>query len=271
MGRPAGPPEGRSVAVAEVPEFKDLHGRETGTWAVKDSRAHGREVRSMFARISGVYDFMNHFLSLNRDKAWRRNVVARLDRDTWEVLDLCAGTGDLALACVAGDRGRTWLAADFCPEMLTGAKGKAGAEQLQLSAADAMNLPFAENSVDAVTVGFGVRNFADVRRGLREITRVLRPGGQLLVLEFYRDDQAATGEGRGVPGLIRFGLNTIIPLLGKLVGRDSAAYSYLPDSMGEFLTPDEFAALLTEFGFSAVFVERQTFGIAHIVGGRTPK
>ncbi len=134
-----------------------------------------------------------------------------------------------------------------------------------------MNLPFGENKVDAVTVGFGVRNFADVRRGLKEISRVLRPGGQLMVLEFYRDNPEAQGEGRGVPGLIRFGLNTIIPLLGKIVGRDSAAYSYLPNSMGEFLTPDEFAALLAEFEFTDVFVERQTFGIAHIVGGRTVK
>ncbi len=257
--------------MAEAPDFKDLHGREAGSWAVKDGTAHGREVRTMFARISGVYDFMNHLLSLNRDKAWRKNVVARLDQDTWEVLDLCAGTGDLALACVAGEKGRTWIAADFCYEMLLGAHGKQGADQLQLSAADAMNLPFTENSVDAVTVGFGVRNFADVRRGLQEITRVLRPGGQLMVLEFYRDNPTAGGDGRGVPGLIRFGLNTIIPLLGKLVGRDSAAYSYLPNSMGEFLTPDEFAALLEEFEFTEVFVERQTFGIAHIVGGRTPK
>ncbi len=235
--------------VADSPEFKKLHGRETGTWAVQDSAAHGREVRSMFARISGVYDFMNHLLSLNRDKAWRDHVVARLDPDAWEVLDLCAGTGDLALAAVNGGKGRTWIAADFCPEMLLGARGKSGAEQLQLSAADAMNLPFGENKVDAVTVGFGVRNFADVRRGLAEIVRVLRPGGQLMVLEFYRDDPAAQGEGRGVPGVIRFGLNTVIPAVGKLVGRDSAAYSYLPSSMGEFLTPDEFAGLLAEFGF----------------------
>ena len=254
-----------------VAEFKDVHARDSETWAVKDQEVHGREVRSMFARISGVYDFMNHLLSFNRDKAWRKRVVARLDSDAWEVLDLCAGTGDLALEAVRGGRGRVWIAADFCPEMLEGSRGKKRADELQLSAADAMNLPFRENSVDAVTVGFGVRNFADVRRGLAEIVRVLRPGGQLMVLEFYRDDRAATGEGRGVPGPIRFGLNTVIPAVGKLVGRDGAAYKYLPSSMGEFLTPDEFAALLGEFGFTDVFIERQTFGIAHIVGGRTPK
>ncbi len=249
-------------------DFQDIHGRKAGTWAVRDDQAHGREVRSMFARISGVYDFMNHFLSLNRDKTWRKNVAARLDSDIWEVLDLCAGTGDLALACRRADKGRTWIAADFCPEMLEGSRGKEGADALLLSAADAMQLPFGNRSVDAVTVGFGVRNFADVRRGLAEIARVLRPGGQFMVLEFYRDDREAVGEARGVPGLIRFGLNTVIPLIGKIVGRDSAAYSYLPSSMSEFLTPAEFADLLGEFGFAEVFVERQTFGIAHIVGGR---
>jgi demethylmenaquinone methyltransferase/2-methoxy-6-polyprenyl-1,4-benzoquinol methylase len=249
-------------------DFRDIHGRKAGTWTVRDEQAHGREVRSMFARISGVYDFMNHFLSLNRDKTWRNNVAARLDSDVREVLDLCAGTGDLALACRRADKGCAWIAADFCPEMLEGSRGKEGADSLLLSAADAMQLPFGDRSVDAVTVGFGVRNFADVRRGLAEIARVLRPGGQFMVLEFYRDDREASGEARGVPGPIRFGLNTVIPLFGRIVGRDSAAYSYLPNSMGEFLTPAEFADLLREFGFNEVFIERQTFGIAHIVGGR---
>jgi len=249
-------------------DFRTVHGREQGSWAVKDQAAHGAKVRAMFARISGVYDFMNHFLSLNQDRKWRRNVVGRLDADTWELLDLCAGTGDLALEAVKQGKGKTVIAADFCPEMLRGARGKRGADRLCLSAADGLNLPFRRNSVDAVTVGFGVRNFADVRRGLAEITRVLRPGGQLMVLEFYRDDPTATDELRGTRGLIRFGLNTVVPALGKLVGRDGDAYSYLPDSMGEFLTPAEFRDLLIESGYRQTFVERQTFGIAHIVGGR---
>ncbi len=251
-------------------DFQDLHGRESGSWSVRDGQAHGREVRSMFARISNVYDFMNHFMSLNQDKRWRDHVVARLDNDSWEILDLCAGTGDLALACVRGGKGKSWIAADFCPEMLEGSQGKKDAEHLILSAADAMNLPFKDHTIDAVTVGFGVRNFADVRRGLKEISRVLRPGGQLLVLEFYNDDPQAVGEAHGVPGIIRFGLNTVIPFLGKLVGRDGKAYSYLPSSMGEFLTPTEFANLLGEYEFTETFIERQTFGIAHIVGGRLP-
>ncbi len=259
-------------------DFEELHGRQSGRWAVKDQDAHGREVRGMFARISGVYDFMNHFLSLNRDKSWRRRVVARLDGDVWELLDLCSGTGDLALEAVRGGKGKTFLSADFCPEMLAGSRGKKGADKLILSAADAMNLPFRDFCVDAVTVGFGVRNFADVRRGLQEIKRVLRPGGQLLVLDFFRSDADAdagagarfAGQARGVPAPIRFGLNTVVPLLGKLVGRDGRAYSYLPSSMDQFLTPLEFEELLREYGFADTFIERQTFGIAHIVGGRLP-
>lgn len=224
----------------------------------------------MFARIAGVYDFMNHLLSFNRDKAWRKRVARRIDADVWEALDLCAGTCDLALACQKAGRGKEWIAADFCAEMLQLAEGKAGAERLRYAAADAMNLPLRAACVDAVTVGFGVRNFGDVRRGLEEIRRVLRPGGQLLVLEFFRDDPRGRGERKGVAAPIRVLLNTLVPLLGRLFGRDGDAYSYLPSSMDRFLTTTEFADLMAEYGFDEVFVERQTFGIAHIVGGRLP-
>jgi demethylmenaquinone methyltransferase/2-methoxy-6-polyprenyl-1,4-benzoquinol methylase len=250
--------------------FESVHGRESGSWAVRDQENHGKLVRAMFARIAGVYDFMNHLLSFNRDKAWRRNVVKRVDGDAWEVLDLCAGTGDLALACMRGGKGRAWIAADFCPEMLQGADGKPGAERLARTAADAMQLPLKDHSVDVVTVGFGVRNFADVRRGLGEIARVLRPGGQLLVLEFFRDDREARGDERGVAGPIRIVVSTLVRVLGRLVGRDGSAYSYLPSSMDQFLTPRELRAVMQEFGFTDVQIERQTFGIAHIVGGRLP-
>ena len=231
-------------------DFSELHGREKESWAVNDSRAHGRAVRSMFAGIAGVYDFMNHLLSLNRDRAWRKRVAKRVAPDAWEALDLCAGTGDLALAC------------------LRAGKGKQGADQLVLAAADAMNLPLHNCCLDVVTIGFGVRNFAEVRRGLEEIRRVLRPGGQLLVLEFFRDDPQGQGPRKGVSGPIRILLNTFIPLLGRFFGRDGRAYSYLPGSMGQFLTPGEFQGLMKEYGFEEIFVERQTFGIAHIVGGK---
>ncbi len=247
--------------------FEDIHGRDE-SWAVRDRRRHSSTVRTMFARIAGVYDFMNHLLSLNRDKAWRRRVAALVDADAGEVLDLCAGTGDLALEIMRAGRGRAWIAADFCPEMLVGARGKRGADRLALAAADAMALPLQAASVDAVTVGFGVRNFADVKLGVAEIARVLRPGGQLLVLDFFRDDPRGTGQAKGVALPLRWLLNTLVPFLGRLVGRDGSAYSYLSHSMGAFMTPREFADLLEADGFSDAFVQRQTFGIAHIVGAR---
>ncbi len=250
--------------------FDEVHAREAGVWTVRDPQQHGRSVQAMFARIAGVYDFMNHFLSAGRDRAWRKRVAARIDHDAWEILDLFAGTGDLALACRAAGRGRAWLAADFCAEMLRGSRGKKGADELELLAADALALPLRDHSVDVVTVGFGVRNFADVRGGLGEIARVLRPGGQLVVLEFFRDDPRAHGELRGVVAPIRFLVGNSVRLLGRLVGRDKGAYAYLPASMDQFLTVREFRDLLAEYGFSDVEVERQTFGIAHIVSGRLP-
>jgi len=243
--------------------FDEVHAREAGVWTVRDPVQHGRSVQAMFARIAGVYDFMNHFLSAGRDRAWRKRVAARIDGDAWEILDLCAGTGDLALACRAAGRGRAWLAADFCAEMLRGSRGKKGADALDLLAADALALPLRDHSVDVVTVGFGVRNFADVRR-------VLRPGGQLLVLEFFRDDPGARGELRGVVGPVRMAVGAMVRVLGRAVGRDKGAYAYLPASMDQFLTVREFRDLLAEYGFSEVEVERQTFGIAHIVAGRLP-
>lgn len=242
--------------------------RRAGSWSVADPYVHGRAVRSMFARISGVYDRMNHLLSFNRDRSWRRNVVRRLDDDLDRLLDLCAGTGDLALACRAAGKGKQLIAADFCPPMLRAARGKPDAAQLRLVAADGLRLPWASAAFGAVVVGFGVRNFADVRRGLAEITRVLRPGGQLVVLDFFRHDPRGRGEGRGAAAPLRWLLGRAVPLVGRLVAGDGPAYRYLPGSMAAFLTPAEFAQLLAEFGYTAIYLERQTYGVAHIVGGR---
>ncbi len=247
--------------------FEDIHGRDE-SWAVHDRTRHSRTVRTMFARIARVYDFMNHLLSLNRDKAWRRKVASLVGPECGEVLDLCSGTGDLALEIMNAGRGKAWIAADFCPEMLVGARGKRGADQLVLTAADAMALPLRSDSVDVVTVGFGVRNYADVRQGVAEIVRVLRPRGQLLVLDFFRDDPSGKGQAKGVAAPLRILLNTLVPLVGRLVGRDGSAYRYLSNSMEAFMTPTEFSRLLVENGFTDTFIDRQTFGIAHIVGAR---
>jgi len=251
-----------------------IHERDPGSWTVRDPDVHSGTVRRMFARIARVYDFMNHFLSFNRDRKWRDNLARRLDVSVWELLDICGGTGDLGLACMAAGRAREVYCADFCPEMLVAGRGKtapgpAGRPLLPL-AADAMDLPFPESRFDAVVAGFGMRNLADPRRGAAEARRVLRPGGQILVLEFFRDDPEAEGQARGVPLPVRWYLNAFLPLLGKIFGRSRSAYAYLAASMGRFLTPTEFAELLRAEGFTDVFVERQTLGISHIVGGRRP-
>ncbi len=248
----------------------DIHDRDRTTGQVRDPQAHARAVRSMFARISGVYDRMNHLLSLNLDRRWRRHVATRLDDDVWEILDLCAGTGDLALACRAAGRGRAWLAMDFTPEMLRRGKPKPGGEALAWVAGDGLGLPLCDACVDAVVVGFGVRNLADLRGGVREMARVLRPGGQLLVLDFFRADPDGVGELRGPRRAVRALLGLAVPLLGRLAGGDGAAYGYLPASMDRFVTPRDFGELLREAGFAEIVVARQTLGVAHIVGGRFP-
>jgi demethylmenaquinone methyltransferase/2-methoxy-6-polyprenyl-1,4-benzoquinol methylase len=230
--------------------------------------AHAHEVRAMFARISGVYDRMNRLLSLGLDGRWRTVAAARLDAGVETVLDLCAGTGDLARACRAAGRGRVWIAADFTPEMLQHGRKRPGAAGLLWVAADGLCLPLRDGCVDAVVVGFGVRNLADVRAGLREMHRVLRPGGQLVVLEFFRDDPAAVGDARGAPALVRSLVGRLVPLAGWLVGRDHAAYSYLPVSTSRFVPPAEFVSLLTECGYDDVSVARLTCGVAHVVSAR---
>lgn len=250
--------------------FKDIHGRDGQTWTVRNAASHSREVRAMFARIAGVYDLMNHLLSLNLDRRWRHRLAARVEDGVGPVLDLCAGTGDLSLACSRMGKGRLLVATDFCMEMLRRGRRKRGAEAFRLLAADAMHLPFADGSFDAVLVGFGVRNLADVRRGLQEMTRVLRPKGQLLVLEFFRDDPGGNGARRGASVPVRRALSALIPLVGRLFSRDAAAYAYLPGSIDEFVTVAEFADLLRAAGCQDIFIERMTFGVTHIVGGKAP-
>jgi ubiquinone/menaquinone biosynthesis methyltransferase len=246
-----------------------IHDRDPDTWRVRDPGAHARAVRAMFARISGVYDRMNRLLSLGLDGRWRAVAAARLDAGVGTVLDLCAGTGDLARACRAAGRGRAWIAADFTPQMLQRGRRRPGAAGLHWVAADGLRLPLRDGSVDAVVVGFGVRNLADVREGLQEMRRVLRPGGQLVVLEFFRGDPQATAAARGAPALVRSLVGRLVPLAGRVVGRDQAAYSYLPGSTARFLSPAEFAALLADCGYDDIALTRLTLGVAHVVSAHS--
>lgn len=219
------------------------------------------DVRRLFASIAPVYDILNRVLSLRRDVAWRRALARRLPAgppSRW-TLDLACGTGDLAIELLR--RGHRVVGADFVEPMLRRAAAKAARRgaRLPLVVADAHRLPFRAGSFDAVTVAFGVRNFADRAAALGEIRRVLAAGGALGVLEF--------GLPRG-PSVRRAYLayfTRILPAIGRIVSGDRRAYAYLPESVLAYPPPEVFARDLEAVGFSEARWTDLTLGIAHIV------
>lgn len=233
--------------------------------SVSTPRGHAKRsyVKDMFTAIAPRYDLLNHLLSLNIDRWWRRRAIARLGwsgRPTGTYLDLCAGTLDLAaqLSRQRAFRGRV-VGADFVVPMLKLGRGKAS--RIRPVGADALGLPFAGASFDGCTVGFGVRNLEDLRAGLVEMARVLKPGARLVVLEF------TTPSFGPLRALYLFYFRRVLPLVGRIVSRHGTAYTYLPNSVLEFPDPDTFAGLLREAGFDDVGVESLTAGIAAIHWG----
>lgn len=218
--------------------------------------APAAEVRRMFARIAPTYDLLNGLLSARRDRAWRRAAVAAVDPGVERVLDMCAGTGDLALELARQRPGALVCAGDFCFEMLQRGLAKGLGRQALPATCDALALPFADATFDAVTAAFGVRNFEDVEAGLQEMRRVTRPGGQILVLEFFRSESAW----RDRP--FQFYFRRVLPRVGRLVSRDRDAYAYLPRSVGRFATRTEFATLLRRCGYTQVEHRDFSFGVA---------
>ena len=218
------------------------------------------EIRGMFGRIAHRYDLLNRVLSLGRDVSWRRTVAQRVAAARPErVLDVCTGTGDLALAM----HGMNVIGADFCLPMLLEAKSKSLSceRSLPLCAADALCLPIADESVDVVTVAFGARNFTDLDVGLSELARVLRPGGELLVLEFSRP------RGPMAP-VLGWWMRNVPPRVGRFVSGDPEAYSYLPESVSTFAEGGEMCRALEAAGLSDVEALRLTGGVASLYQGR---
>jgi demethylmenaquinone methyltransferase/2-methoxy-6-polyprenyl-1,4-benzoquinol methylase len=196
-------------------------------------------VRSMFDRIAPVYDVMNRVMTAGLDVRWRRRAARAAVRDGDRVLDAACGTGDLALADLAAGAGRV-TGLDFSEQMLVRARRKSA--EVEWMQGDMLALPFADATFDAATVGFGVRNVADLELALRELRRVLRPGGRLAILEITQPR-----------GLLRvfFGVwfDRIVPLLGKVLPGGSA-YTYLPASVKRFPPADELAELMRACGFA---------------------
>jgi demethylmenaquinone methyltransferase / 2-methoxy-6-polyprenyl-1,4-benzoquinol methylase len=205
-------------------------------------------VRGMFHAIAPSYDFLNHVLSLNLDKRWRRKAVARLN---WErvpdgrYLDLCAGTLDLAatLARQPGFRGLV-VGSDFVPRMLRLGRGKA--ERIESVAADSLELPYPDATFDGATVGFGARNLMDLDAGLREAARVLKPGARYVILE------VSIPPWQPLRGLFLLYFRRILPSVGRLVSRHSNAYTWLPESVLAFPEPSDLAERMTRAGFRDV-------------------
>ncbi len=215
-------------------------------------------IRRMFAGVAPRYDLLNRVLSLGIDRRWRREVVSSLSLESGDrVLDVCCGTGDLALEIAPRAR---CAACDFTWEMLTRAQQKstrAGAP-IRLAAADALRLPFPSGSFDAATVGFGVRNLEDLGAGLRELRRVLRPGGVLAILEFSQPTHFL------LRGLYRFYLHGLLPVIGRVLSKRQGAYRYLADSIAGFPDPQTLCRFLVDAGFGNASYRQLTGGIVAI-------
>jgi demethylmenaquinone methyltransferase/2-methoxy-6-polyprenyl-1,4-benzoquinol methylase len=222
----------------------------------------------MFDAIAGQYDFLNHLLSAGIDRRWRRKAIASLGLTGRErVLDLCTGTGDLALAAIDARPGAARVVGvDFAAAMLRIGLEKTRTRGLESRVAlvrgDAVSIPAATASVDAVTVAFGIRNVQDTGRACEEMCRILRPGGRLAVLEF------AIPTAPGVRGLYLWYFNRVLPRIGRLISKHNAAYGYLPASVGAFASPDEFVKILRQSGLTDIRAVPLTFGIVYLYTAR---
>jgi demethylmenaquinone methyltransferase/2-methoxy-6-polyprenyl-1,4-benzoquinol methylase len=249
----------RSVVVGAAPE------------GASDSHSAGRAVREMFTSIAPRYDLLNHVLSFNIDRLWWRRTARAfrkiVSRPDARILDLCCGTGDMtfALRRQAGDSTAQILGADFSHAMLQRAREKTPAEQNgsrpRWIEADALNLPFPNKHFDLVTSAFGFRNLADYDAGLREIVRVLRPGGECGILDF--------GEPKGAMGaLYRIYFKQVLPRVGTMISGVRGPYAYLPASVERFPPPEEMLARMKQAGLTEAGWTPYTFGIAGLFHGK---
>ncbi len=224
-------------------------------------------VRDMFAQIAGRYDLLNHLLSLNVDRYWRRVTVRRVPAlGTEPILDLCTGTGDLAFEYWKSTRGAVPIVgADFCHEMLQVARQKQSRRQIDeitFVEASAMELPFADDHFQIVSVAFGLRNIEDTDHGLKEIIRVCKPGGRVAVLEFSKPHR------QPFQGIYNIYFRHVLPRIGQSMARNSkSAYEYLPSSVAEFPCGQELANRMQAAGLRNVEFVPMTFGIATLYTG----
>lgn len=224
-----------------------------------------QQVEDMFDNISGKYDFLNHFLSLNLDKVWRKKAISCLKNSpVSSLLDVATGTGDMITPALKLNPSRI-VGIDLSEGMLSHARKKFPSEingtAISFRKGDSENLPFDDNEFDAETVAFGVRNFENTLKGLSEMYRVLKPGGKVVVLEFSRP---ATFPFRNI---YQFYFKNLLPLFGRLVSKDKEAYTYLPQSVNSFPEREDFAGIMKNAGFRECNYKTLTFGVVAIYTG----
>lgn len=227
----------------------------------------GTRIRQMFGEIAGRYDFMNHFLSAGTDIYWRmRAVRMAAPTGTDPILDVCTGTGDLAFAWrKAASKDTTVFATDFTHRMLCLAEEKRGDRDVRFLEADTLSLPFRDDQFQIVSVAFGLRNVSSTIGGLEEMTRVCRPGGRVVVLEFSMPDN------RLLSRVYQWYFRNILPMLGQMLVRNrQAAYEYLPQSVSEFPGGNDLTAIMEEAGLERTSWKALTGGIATIYIGHKP-
>ena len=227
---------------------------------------HARAVREMFSGIAKKYDFLNHFLSVNTDKRWRRLVSKKLAdvlaRPDALVLDVACGTGDLSVELQTAGKARV-IGTDFCRPMLEIAfdKNEKNKTAIPYIEADGMNLSFADNTFDAVTIAFGLRNFSNWQDGLVELHRILKKGGRLAILEF------TTPVVPGFKQIFNLYFTQILPRIGGAVSGSRGAYEYLPDSVSRFPDQKGLVKMMEQTGFADVEYKNLTGGIAALHSG----
>lgn len=228
---------------------------------------HAGRVREMFSRIASRYDLLNHLLSANVDKRWRRIVATRvrekLSSSSPRILDVACGTGDLSLTLFE-ITGAGVVGTDFCRPMLQIAAGKTSG-RIRLIEGDALDLPFRDGTFDVATIAFGLRNLSNVESGLAELSRVLKPGGWVAVLEFSRPANAV------LRPLFNLYFTRVLPWIGGVVSGSHNAYNYLPASVRKFPDQSQLSLLMEQAGFVQVGYENLTGGIAALHMGRRPE
>ena len=222
-------------------------------------------IRSMFDSIAPTYDLLNHLLSFGMDIRWRKKAIRFCEgKKNGTFLDIAAGSGDLSLALLALAP-KQIVATDFAVRMLEVFRGKIGrrtdAGAISLASCDAHRLPFRDASFDGTFVAFGIRNFADRPRALREMLRVLKPGGRSVILELTKPESPVAAQLYGIHS------GVVLPLLGALISRHNDAYRYLPQSIAAFPTNGEFCRMMSQAGFLDVEAHPLTFGAATIFTG----